>query len=258
MERTPLPASKHAGVYAFPGRGGFKWQSTTIIDGQRVHMGTFASEAAAALAVGKTSKKSVPQSRFKGVYFVLGGRWEAKITYKSKSKHIGTFDSEEDAARAFDFHARSLGVPERCNYDDYGNEVVQSGAEPFRGVRRSRSKWRAVISVHGKSVDLGMYDTKEEAADVVRSAEKKDRKRTAPTVLVPPRRYPAQQGQWFSRLNALGESEYLFAPSYGETPSEQQEQQPYNFAEDPGYQASWGIVPPQQPNFDNMQRYHHP
>ena len=41
----------------------------------------------------------MPQSRFKGVYFVLGGRWEAKITYRSKSKHIGTFDTEEEAAR---------------------------------------------------------------------------------------------------------------------------------------------------------------
>ena len=68
------------------------------------------------------ARAEVPQSRFKGVYFVLGGRWEAKITYRSKSKHIGTFDSEEEAARAFDARARYLGVPERCNYDDCGKQ----------------------------------------------------------------------------------------------------------------------------------------
>ena len=70
------------------------------------------------------ARAEVPQSRFKGVYFVLGGRWEAKITYRSKSKHIGTFDTEEEAARAFDARARYLGVPERCNYDDRGVSVM--------------------------------------------------------------------------------------------------------------------------------------
>jgi len=95
----------------------------------------------------------VPQSRFKGVYFVLGGRWEAKITYRSKSKHIGTFDTEEEAARAFDGRARALGVPERCNFDAAGNEALSAHGAAFRGVRRSRNKWRAVISVDGQSVD---------------------------------------------------------------------------------------------------------
>lgn len=33
-------------------------------------------------------------------YYVLGGRWESKITFKSKTRHIGTFDSEIEAALA--------------------------------------------------------------------------------------------------------------------------------------------------------------
>lgn len=140
-------------------------------DGQPHRVGNYSSGARA----------EVPQSRFKGVYFVLGGRWEAKITYRSKSKHIGTFDSEEEAARAFDARARYLGVPERCNYDDRGNEVMEQASEPFRGVRRSRNKWRAVISVDGQSVNLGIFDTKEQAAEVCRAAESQnaERKRNA-------------------------------------------------------------------------------
>lgn len=66
------------------------------------------------------------------MYFVLGGRWEAKITYRSKSKHIGTFDTEEEAARAFDARARYLGVPERCNYDERGSPRCHSiGTTPI-------------------------------------------------------------------------------------------------------------------------------
>jgi len=140
-------------------------------DGQPHRVGNYSTGARA----------EVPQSRFKGVYFVLGGRWEAKITYRSKSKHIGTFDTEEEAARAFDARARYLGVPERCNYDERGNEAMDQASEPFRGVRRSRNKWRAVISVDGQSVNLGIFDTKEQAAEVCRAAEcqNAERKRNA-------------------------------------------------------------------------------
>eukprot|EP00629_Pelagomonadales_sp_RCC1024_P003405 CAMPEP_0119265574 /NCGR_PEP_ID=MMETSP1329-20130426/4356_1 /TAXON_ID=114041 /ORGANISM="Genus nov. species nov., Strain RCC1024" /LENGTH=264 /DNA_ID=CAMNT_0007265415 /DNA_START=312 /DNA_END=1102 /DNA_ORIENTATION=+ len=123
------------------------------------------------------ARTEVPQSRFKGVYFVLGGRWEAKITFRSKSKHIGTFDTEEEAAKAFDARARSLGVPERCNFDADGNEAIDAHGSAFRGVRRSRNKWRAVISVEGQSVNLGLYDTKEQAAEVCRAAEMQNARR---------------------------------------------------------------------------------
>lgn len=191
-------------------------------------------------------RADVPQSRFKGVYFVLGGRWEAKITYRSKSKHIGTFDTEEEAARAFDERARCLGVPERCNYDDSGNEILDHAGESFRGVRRSRNKWRAVISVDGESVNLGMFDTKEQAAETYKAAEARQRDQKlargdndlacdqAPhslfqhTMLSSPNASqrssislsasvaqcpPLQRGQWFVRSTETGAPEYLFSPS---------------------------------------------
>lgn len=53
-------------------------------------------------------------SRFKGVYWQnRGGRWIAKIKYNQKIRHIGTFLTEEDAARAYDTVAREL-------FGDYG------------------------------------------------------------------------------------------------------------------------------------------
>lgn len=301
-ERRPLPTSRVPGVYAFPSKqpGEVKWQSRVKQGDNAVHLGTFESEALAAQAVQareveeekpKPSRAKVPQSRFKGVYFVLGGRWEAKITYKSKSKHIGTYDTEEEAARAFDAHARMLGVPERCNFNVMGEEVVTNGTEPFRGVRRSRSKWRAVISVDGQSVDLGMFDTKEEAAEVCRSAEAQNdaRKRSAPPGAAPqPSKRPVQQvvwprapqlppGQWYSRLNAMGEPEYLFTPNQpGEADAEyaveeHDPSEPSGFAPPPQFalpagpynpQASWGMPPggtqqQQQPAFDLQRLRHH-
>lgn len=72
------------------------------------------------------------------------------------------------------------------NWDDtdrrlIGNEAMDQASEPFRGVRRSRNKWRAVISVDGQSVNLGIFDTKEQAAEVCRAAEcqNAERKRNA-------------------------------------------------------------------------------
>mmetsp|Transcript_592 Transcript_592/g.1743 ORF Transcript_592/g.1743 Transcript_592/m.1743 type:complete len:409 (-) Transcript_592:445-1671(-) len=96
--------------------------------------------------------RRMPQSQFKGCYYVLGGRWESKITYKSKTRHIGTFDSEIEAALAFDAKAHELGVPQRSNflYDEHGNLRTDG----LQGARRSRSRVSSRSSPgRGDSVD---------------------------------------------------------------------------------------------------------
>jgi len=47
-------------------------------------------------------------SKYKGVYRHRGKKWRAMIKVNKKSMHIGSFDDEDKAARAYDLKAREL------------------------------------------------------------------------------------------------------------------------------------------------------
>mmetsp|Transcript_2163 Transcript_2163/g.3359 ORF Transcript_2163/g.3359 Transcript_2163/m.3359 type:complete len:556 (-) Transcript_2163:528-2195(-) len=85
-------------------------------------------------------ESGAPQSQFKGVYYVLGGRWESKITYQSKTRHIGTYDTELEAAFAFDTKAHELGVSHRANflYDNEGN-IISSQVSENHAITNNRA-----------------------------------------------------------------------------------------------------------------------
>lgn len=56
-------------------------------------------------------------SRFKGVGLHAVGKWNARITAGGKNLHLGMFDSEEDAARAYDAAAtQHYGQFARLNF----------------------------------------------------------------------------------------------------------------------------------------------
>ncbi len=62
-------------------------------------------------------------SRYKGVFQPKGrpGRWQAYLHAGGKKKHIGTFDDELDAAKAYDvFAVKNFGEYARLNFEPGG------------------------------------------------------------------------------------------------------------------------------------------
>lgn len=77
-------------------------------------------------------KVHVPASRFRGVYaFRSNGRfkWQCLLTVDdSRREHLGTFDTEQAAARAFDDRARAVGRASECNFE--GPEMTALASRP--------------------------------------------------------------------------------------------------------------------------------
>lgn len=70
--------------------------------------------------------KAGKKSRYKGVFPQISGRWTAQITYKGKRKCLGTYDTEEIAAAAYDNAAK-------CLVDEYIRTNLQQTADGRHG-----------------------------------------------------------------------------------------------------------------------------
>jgi hypothetical protein len=77
------------------------------------------SETREAAASGQVKIKDgvlIPASSFHGVS-ANGKRWKAKIHYDSKGHYLGSFDTKQEAALAYDREARQCGEDKTLNYE---------------------------------------------------------------------------------------------------------------------------------------------
>jgi len=110
-------------------------------------------------------------SPFKGVS-KCGKRWKAKILVDDKSFYLGSYQNQEEAARAYDSAAlHFFGEFAYPNFpgdvNPYLPYVPRQQTSKYKGVywHRQRHKWVAFRSRGGRTVHLGIFETEEEAAE---------------------------------------------------------------------------------------------
>jgi hypothetical protein len=133
------------------------------------------------MCAGPQQPKPPPASGFYGVR-ASGKRWKSQINYDNKKHSLGTFDTKQEAALAYDREARQCGKDKPLNYESIAaaqDAAAQAQAEHilvhpkqskprppsgFYGVRASGKRWSAQIRYDSKQHYLGSFDTKQEAA----------------------------------------------------------------------------------------------
>jgi hypothetical protein len=118
--------------------------------------------------------------------YAKGKRWLAKIRYNSTQHHLGSFDTKQEAALAYDREARQCGEDTLLNYksikaaekaaleaqaEAFAKALCAGPKQPtprppsgFHGVSASWKRWKVQIFYDGKLHNLGSFNTKQEAA----------------------------------------------------------------------------------------------
>ena len=74
--------------------------------------------------------------------YTKGKRWVARIAHNGKKHHIGTFETTEEAARAFDQAALAIhGVAANLNFAVHG-DLQQA-------VQEAKASWKPKVRING-------------------------------------------------------------------------------------------------------------
>jgi hypothetical protein len=133
-------------------------------------------------------------SGYKGVSLTReNGVWGSRISVNKQEIFLGSFDSAEDAAIAYN-HAALEYFGEFASFNDipdwqsrtpirreqYQN-TPEGASSKYRGVRWRHSAWNAEIKVGGRSIYLGSFSSEIEAAKAWDDAARKLRGETTRT-----------------------------------------------------------------------------
>jgi hypothetical protein len=106
-------------------------------------------------------------SKYRGVGWSKScNKWEAGVRYDGKRHHLGCFEDEQEAARAYDKAARAQqGEKAQLNFPAEGESGPRQSSQ-YRGVcwNKSNNKWIAKTTYDGKMHHLGCFEDEEEAA----------------------------------------------------------------------------------------------
>jgi hypothetical protein len=94
-----------------------------------------------------------------------GNKFYASIQYAGKLVHLGVFDTEALAMAAYVKAKDKIlaGDTEDLNSDTYAQKRRRAGHLKGASWHKSGNCWRATITVAGKSIHLGRFDTEQEA-----------------------------------------------------------------------------------------------
>lgn len=127
----------------------------------------------------KSVNKNKESSKYKGVFWSKEKNlWLSLIKLNRKSNHLGYFDSELDAATAYNENAKILfGEYARLNDAPANTEwwrkrvFIGFNSTGYRGVSEQKpGSWQARITVNNKRISLGYYNSPIEAAKAYNKA----------------------------------------------------------------------------------------